>query len=236
MRSTGWALTAGTVVLAACGSGDGGNVTEPPANTPPTANFGVTCEQLTCTFSDSSTDAEGSIKAWHWDFGDGNNDTTRNPVHDYAAAQTYSATLTVTDSGGATNSVTKPVAPQAPTADLTCTNATVAGGAATCSFTLPQAAAIRAVSTDTTPCQAHGDVFAFTAPVVDTLTADGCFAPPGTQVELARLAGGNPGQLRHPVRAAPVHDRCPGQRAVPRMDDRPSKTRSGLRSRPTSPI
>jgi len=191
MRITGWALTAGTVVLAACGSGNGGgDVTGPPANTPPVANFGVTCEQLTCTFSDSSTDAEGSVKAWQWDFGDGNSDTTRNPVHDYAAAQTYSASLTVTDSGGATNSVTKPVAPQAPTADLTCTNATVAGGAATCSFTLPQAAAIRAVSIDTTPCEAHGDVFAFTAPVVDTLTADACFAPPGTQVELAASPAG----------------------------------------------
>ena len=78
----------------------------------------------------------------------------------------------------------KLLAPQAPTADLTCTNATAAGGAATCSFTLPQAAAIRAVSIDTTPCEAHGDVFAFTAPVVDTLTADACFAPPGAQVEL----------------------------------------------------
>jgi PKD repeat protein len=190
MRCTGWAVTAVTVGLVACGSGGGGNVTEPPANTPPTANFGVTCEQLTCTFSDSSTDAEGSIKAWLWAFGDGNSDTTRNPVHAYAAAQSYSATLTVTDSGGATNSVTKPVNVQAPTADLTCTTARGAGGAATCSFTLPQGAAIRAVSTDTAPCQAHGDVFAFTAPVVDTLTADGCFAPPGTQVQLPASPAG----------------------------------------------
>jgi PKD repeat protein len=191
MRSTGWALTAGMVVLAACGGGDGGNVTEPPAaNTPPVAKFGVTCVQLTCTFSDSSTDAEGSIKAWKWDFGDGNTDPNQNPVHAYAAAQTYSASLTVTDDSNATNSVTKPVAVQAPTADLTCTDATVAGGAATCSFTLPQAAGIRAVMTDATPCEAHGDVFAVTAPVVDTLTADGCFAPIGTQITLAPSPAG----------------------------------------------
>jgi PKD repeat protein len=178
------------VVLAACGDSNGGDVNEPPANTPPVAKFGVSCEQLTCTFSDSSSDAEGSIKTWLWDFGDGNSAPDQNPVHDYAAAQTYSATLTVTDSGGATNSVTKPVDVQAPTADLTCTNATVAGGAATCTLTLPQAAGIRAVSTDATPCEAEGDVFAFTAPVVDTLTADGCNAPVGTQVELAASPAG----------------------------------------------
>jgi PKD repeat protein len=191
MRITGWTLTAGTVVLAACGSGNGGgDVTGPPANTPPVAKFGVTCEQLTCTFSDSSTDAEGSIKTWQWDFGDGNSAPDQNPVHEYAAAQTYSATLTVTDSVGATNSVTKPVNPTAPTADLTCTDATVAGAAATCSFTLPQAAGIRAVMTDTVPCQAHGDVFAFTAPVVDTLTSDGCFTPAGTEIDLASSPAG----------------------------------------------
>jgi hypothetical protein len=33
-------------------------------------------------------------------------------------------------------------------------------------------------------------VFAFTAPVADTLTADGCFAPIGTQVELASSPSG----------------------------------------------
>ena len=191
MRSM-WILAAGTLVLAACGGDNGGNVTEPPpaTNTPPVANFGVACTGLSCTFSDSSHDAEGSIKAWQWDFGDGNSSTDQNPVHDYATAQTYNASLTVTDSGGATNSVTKPVVLTAPTADLTCTDAATAGAPATCSFTLPQAAAIRAVMTDSVPCEAHGDSFVFTAPVVDTLTADGCFAPVGTQVQLAAAPAG----------------------------------------------
>jgi PKD repeat protein len=191
MRSM-WILAAGTLVLAACGSDNGGDVTgpPPPTNTPPVANFGATCTGLSCTFSDSSHDAEGSIKAWQWDFGDGSSSTDQNPVHDYATAQTYNATLTVTDSGGATNSVTKPVAPTAPTADLTCTDAATAGAPATCSFTLPQAAAIQAVMTDSIPCEAHGDSFVFTAPVVDTLTADGCFAPVGTQVQLAAAPAG----------------------------------------------
>jgi PKD repeat protein len=188
MRSM-WILAAGTLVLAACGGNNGGDVTQ-PTNTPPIANFGVNCTGLTCTFSDSSTDAEGAIQAWKWDFGDGNSSTEQNPVHDYAAAQPYNATLTVTDAGGDTNSVTKPVTLEAPTADLTCTDAATPGTSATCSFTLPQAAAIQAVMTDSIPCQAHGDSFIFTAPVVDTLTADGCFAPAGTQVQLAAQPAG----------------------------------------------
>lgn len=190
MRSM-WILAAGTLVLAACGGGNGGDVTgPPPTNTPPVANFGVTCTGLTCTFSDSSHDAEGSIKAWQWDFGDGNSSTDQNPVHDYATAQTYNAMLTVTDSGGATNSVTKPVVLTAPTADLTCTDAATPGAPAICSVTLPQAAAVQAVMTDNIPCEAHGDSFIFTAPVADTLTTDGCFAPVGTQVQLAAAPAG----------------------------------------------
>jgi PKD repeat protein len=190
-----WILAAGTLVLVACGGGDnngGGDVTGPPptTNTPPVANFGVTCTGLSCTFSDSSHDAEGSIKAWQWDFGDGNLSTDQNPVHAYATAQTYNAMLTVTDSGGATNSVTKPVAPTAPTADLSCTDAATPGAPATCSFTLPQAAAIQAVMTDSIPCEAPGDKFIFTAPVVDTLTTNGCFTPAGTQVQLAAAPAG----------------------------------------------
>jgi PKD repeat protein len=188
-----WILAAGTLVLAACGGdNNGGDVTGPPptTNTPPVANFGVACTGLSCTFSDSSTDAEGSIKAWQWDFGDGNSSTEQNPVHDYATAQTYNAKLTVTDSGGLTNSVTKPVVLTAPTATLTCTDAAAAGAPAICSFTLPQAAVVQAAITDSTICQAHGDSFVFTAPVADTLTADGCFAPVGTQVQLPSSPAG----------------------------------------------
>ena len=189
MRSLGWVPVAGIVWLAACG-GSGSDVVAPPANTPPKANFGVSCAQLVCSFTDSSSDAEGSIKAWQWNFGDGATGTDQNPVHTYGAAQSYNATLTVTDSAGATDSITKTVQPQAPSADLTCVDASTAGAPATCSLTLPETAGIRAVLSDRVPCQAHGDVFAFTAPVADTLTADGCFDPIGTQVELAPSPAG----------------------------------------------
>lgn len=191
MRRMGWVPVAGVVLLAACGGDGGSDIQSPPGNTPPKANFGATCTGLTCAFSDSSTDAEGSIKAWQWNFGDGASSTDQNPSHDYGAAQPYNVTLTVTDSGGATDSVTKSVTPQPPpTAELTCTNASAPGTPTTCSFTLPVAAAVKAVWTDSIPCGAHGDVFRFTAPVVDTLTADGCFTPVGTEVDLPSSPAG----------------------------------------------
>ena len=196
MRSM-WILAAGTVVLAACGS-NGGDVTGPPSSptpptsTPPVANFGATCTGLTCTFTDSSTASSngGSIKTWAWKFGDDSTSSEQNPSHTYAAANTYNATLTVTDSAGVADSVTKPVTVTAPAATLACTNATAPGTPTTCSFTLPVAASVKAVSTDSVACEAHGDSFIFTAPVTDTLTVDGCFMPVGTQVELPSSPAG----------------------------------------------
>ncbi len=44
----------------------------PPANQPPTAGFSVSCQQLDCSFdAGASTDADGTITAYAWDFGDG---------------------------------------------------------------------------------------------------------------------------------------------------------------------
>jgi PKD repeat protein len=190
MRPTCWIIVAAGCLSAACGGGN--DVTGPPAATAPTANFGVTCTGLTCSFSDSSGTAPGGgpITAWRWNFGDGATATDQNPNHSYAAAGSYNATLTVTDSAGASDSISKPVAVQAPTADLTCTNATTPGGASTCSFTLPVQASVTVTTTDSIPCEAHGDIFAFTAPVADTLTKDVCFAPVGTTVTLPSSPAG----------------------------------------------
>jgi PKD repeat protein len=48
-------------------------------------------------FHDSSTDVNGEVVSWHWDFGDGGTSTERNPTHSYQEAGTFFATLTVTD-------------------------------------------------------------------------------------------------------------------------------------------
>jgi PKD repeat protein len=74
-------------------------------NQSPTAAFTSSCTTLTCGFTSSSSDPDGSISAYSWTFGDGGTSAAQNPSHTYAAAGTYTVTLTVTDNQGATNSV-----------------------------------------------------------------------------------------------------------------------------------
>lgn len=58
----------------------------------------------TVTFANLSTDADGDITGYEWNFGDGTPvSTEQNPTHTYAAAGTYTVTLTVTDGQGMTN-------------------------------------------------------------------------------------------------------------------------------------
>src|SRR5690606_17063165 len=65
---------------------------------------------LTASFTDASTDSDGTIASWAWNFGDGTTSTQQNPSHTYVAGGSYNVTLTVTDNGGATNSIVKTVA------------------------------------------------------------------------------------------------------------------------------
>src|SRR5438874_9374525 len=39
-------------------------------NQPPTAAFTASCPTLTCSFTDQSSDPDGTIATWDWDFGD----------------------------------------------------------------------------------------------------------------------------------------------------------------------
>jgi serine protease AprX len=78
-------------------------------NNPPTAGFGSSCTDLTCTFTDTSSDSDGSVVSWAWDFGDGNTSTAQNPVHTYTTANTYTVSLTVTDDVGDSDSTSASV-------------------------------------------------------------------------------------------------------------------------------
>jgi PKD repeat protein len=73
-----------------------------PNNRPPEADFNWHCDDLVCQLNDASSDLDGTVSAWSWQFGDGNGSDQANPLHAYAAPGTYTVTLAVTDNGGAT--------------------------------------------------------------------------------------------------------------------------------------
>jgi len=113
------ALVASLVlVLSACGGGSGGGDSgsdAPAANSPPTASFTATpssgAAPLLVQFdAAASTDTDGSITAYSWNFGDnsgaGSGVTTS---HAFQADGAYTVTLEVTDNGGATRSTTRQV-------------------------------------------------------------------------------------------------------------------------------
>ena len=56
-----------------------------------------------------SSDSDGSIASYAWEFGDGATGTGKTPEHTYGAAGDYDVKLTVTDDDAATDSVTKSV-------------------------------------------------------------------------------------------------------------------------------
>ncbi|ARC57720.1 Protease 1 [Frondihabitans sp. 762G35] len=81
-----------------------------PANAAPTSTFTATPTNLAVAFDGSaSSDSDGTVASYAWDFGDGTTDTGVKPSHTYAAAGTYTVKLTVTDNQGATGSSTQQV-------------------------------------------------------------------------------------------------------------------------------
>jgi trimeric autotransporter adhesin len=81
-------------------------VTVSSGNQAPVAAFTPTCTLLQCSFdTTASTDPDGSVTGYAWDFGDSSTGTGANATHDYATGGTYPVTLTVTDNEGGTNQV-----------------------------------------------------------------------------------------------------------------------------------
>ena len=82
------------------------SVAAPPSNTAPTADYTFDCSGLECGFTDASTDSDGSVQGWSWDFDHGGQSSTaQNLVHSFPAGGTYDVTLTVTDDDGAIDTV-----------------------------------------------------------------------------------------------------------------------------------
>lgn len=86
--------------------------TSQPANCTPTVltsplvQFDYSGDGEEISFVDQSS---GST-TWHWDFGDGNSDTSQNPNHTYSGdSETYQVTLIITNANGCVGSGTKTV-------------------------------------------------------------------------------------------------------------------------------
>jgi PKD repeat protein len=160
-------------------------VTAPaPVNTPPTAAFTFTCDAGACTFNSStSTDAEGPIASFAWDFGDpasgtSNTSTEANPTHTFAvtAATNFSVKLTVTDAGGLTDDVTQTVLVQPPPPQLcsaTTPNPADNRPRVICSLSITQRSTITFTMTSHA-CELGGNKFEVTQPVQRTLFFNGC--------------------------------------------------------------
>lgn len=93
-------------------------------NRSPSASFTASTSGLTAsTDASASSDPDGTITSYAWDFGDGAKATGRTASHAYTTAGAYTIALTVTDDQGATATTTRQITVsspnRAPTASFT---------------------------------------------------------------------------------------------------------------------
>gem|GEM_PF-4463066 len=79
-----------------------------PPNCNPIANFTYnTCENYTIIFIDNSTDQDGIVEGWLWDFGDGENSTDQHPIHVFPYDGIYMVCMEVWDNEGDSDRICK---------------------------------------------------------------------------------------------------------------------------------
>ena len=101
---------------------------QPTANQPPAAvataqPSSVAVGQAVTFDGTGSSDPDGTIAAYRWDFGDGATATTATASHAYAASGSFLARLTVTDNSGNTGTTTVPIS----VADTTAPSIAISG-------------------------------------------------------------------------------------------------------------
>lgn len=100
------------LVLFACGGGGGGGQStgnDEPADQAPLSVFSATtligsAPLLVGFDAGTSTDADGTITGYSWDFGDGSLGSGATVTHSFQSVGVYTVTLTVTDDSGLTGS------------------------------------------------------------------------------------------------------------------------------------
>ena len=86
------------------------NVSVQRVNQSPTAAFTYSCNGTVCDFDAAgSSDPDGQVATYAWDFGDGKTGTGVTPTHDFGTTGTRNVTLTVTDNEGGTNATSRQV-------------------------------------------------------------------------------------------------------------------------------
>jgi PKD repeat protein len=151
-----------------------------PGNTPPTAAFTFTCDGArVCTFNSStSTDVDGTIATYAWNFGEpasgtANTSAEANPTHTYAAvtqATGFIVTLTVTDDDGAASvAATQTVTIQPPTS-VVCSGV---GPTADCTLDITEKATVTITLTSNN-CELGGSRFDIISPIAQNIFFNGC--------------------------------------------------------------
>ena len=157
-------------------------VTAAPVPAAPHASFTASCTSLDCTFTDTSTFDVGSVfQSRLWDFGDAVTLPATNPAsHHYGvtALTTFPVKLTVTDAAGKISSSTQTIVVAPPATTLACAN-----GSGNCTLALAQASKVTATLLSHS-CGARNNQVVITAPVTQTLFADGCFDATGIGVSV----------------------------------------------------
>ena len=155
----------------------------------PTASFTVTCNGLDCSFTDTSTPADGTL-TYQWNFGEpssgaNNTSTAQNPTHTYTATAVtpFTVTLTVTgaQSATATTNQTFNVTPPAP---LQCSGVN-------CTLDITQRATLT-ITLISSSCELTDNRFAITSPIQQTVFTNGCNKIANPDGKVYTINGPNP--------------------------------------------